>query len=120
MSAAAPTHSPAAAAASHGRRPCAQPLTRRSTISSPATPTAAASTSRCPAAIRLQIISGLTVQSRCARSRLARSARNIRSAVSATAANAIAFHSFSQNTVLASDAPASFAAISCSAVASGP
>ena len=64
--------------------------------------------------------SGLAVQSRWARTRRAGLERSIRSRTSATAPNAIAFHSFSQKMIRAADAPPSSADTYCSAVASGP
>ena len=114
-SAAMPTSSPAARA----RATTPRAASVRSRVS-PSREAAAASTSRCPPAISAQSSSGFTDQSRCARARRAGSPRSSRSSPTATARNAIPFHSFSQRMIPAAEVPPSRAAANCSAVASGP
>ncbi len=117
MSAAIPISAPAAATRARAGRAASDCLP---SAISPIRPTAAASTSRCPAATMSQSSSGVTVQSRWARRRRAGSQRSIRSATNATTPKAIAFHTFSQNTTCAAEMPPSLAARNCSIVASGP
>ncbi len=74
-------------------------------MASPAKLAAAGSRSRCPPATSAHNISGLTDQSRCARARRAGSGRSSRSRTSATPANTMAFHSFSQNTIRGAEVP---------------
>jgi hypothetical protein len=120
MSAASPMSAPPATTRPSSGCPVGGSAGQPPAMTSPSRPAAAASTSRCAAAISCQISSGLTVQSRCARSRPAGSDRSSLSAVYATAPNATAFASLSQNTIRAADAPPSQAARYCSAVAAGP
>jgi len=122
MSAAIPTRAPAASPARTLGRPAASPRPARDglTRARARKPTAAATVSTCPAATSPHSSSGLSDQSMCARTRPAGSARSSRSRASTTRAKASAFHTFSQNVILAADVPPRMAAVPCSIVASGP